>query len=76
MAKYLFADGCEVGNSAEVVAVDHDAVLGCAAEETTVQAGFCEFEKELVVSSFADGYKVASWLLSEEECVKANLAGR
>ena len=73
MAKYLFADGCEVGNSAEVVAVDHDAVLGCAAKETAVEASLAELEEKLVVSVFVDGNDVTSRLFTEKERIEANL---
>ena len=60
---------------AEVVTVDHDTVLCCAAEEAAVESGFIHLEQELVVVLLVYGHKVAPGFLAEEESVETHLAG-
>ena len=74
MTKYLFADGCVFRHRTEVEAVDHEAVLGCAAEEAAVEARFGELEKKGVVGVFADGHEIAAALLTEKEGIEAYFA--
>ncbi len=66
---HVSADG------AEVEAIDHDAILGGAAEKAAVQPCLVHLEQESIVLAFGQGDKVTAFLLTEEEGVEAHLAG-